>query len=259
VAIDRKRFIDVSPIYYAMAICDFFSSSRDVASEADILSRYSITESPEQDYYCFLQKPAVFNKAVEWLADRGMIEALFDDFGPPIFRATAELSAQFDALTEDPALPFRKFQAVDNKRDWLERASTKLNETYDELEMSAQEFQVDVDEWSPIPLDRDDPNLMRAIEVLDEMVAQAEADNGYAATYPEERRYVIDSLKTGAAALKNERTTSASYLRRFVFDPLGRLLLRFGETALALSIQTLKEAFKEYLKQRGIMWFDTWL
>jgi hypothetical protein len=124
-------------------------------------------------------------------------------------------------------------------------------------ELASNIEQVDGKEWEPIPLDRADVELANVTQALDSVAEELRGANGYAATNPEEKAFVQDKLSAVAKRLKEESQISWMYLQEFAFKPLGMLIERFGKAAIGLAALTAREAFKSWLKSKGISFLDS--
>ena len=104
--------------------------------------------------------------------------------------------------------------------------NTKLNEK-DFVKVDA--------EWELIPVDRADPKLKLATQALEKTIEEVEQDNGYNATIPEEKGYVVDSLKDATEKLKKGDSISFAYLQRTAINSLDILIRRFGKASIGLT------------------------
>ncbi len=249
---EKSRFIEIAPFYYALAICLFFKSQSTVAYYSDIAEHYTDPETSEVNEYCYIQKRIIFDKAVAWLSEIGAVEFLADEFGPPVYRRPDDFYSIFQQLQEDRSLPFFKASAVRNERRWLTQALAKLNETYDRLGINVDDFETPDQQWEPLPLDRDDKSLQEAIKSLDDVVEHIRIDNGYNATVPEERNYVLTSLSHASKTLKDATSTSLPYLITYIIEPLSILVRRFGGAAIGVLASSAKDSVVEFLKQHGV-------
>jgi hypothetical protein len=160
-------------------------------------------------------------------------------------------------LQQDQQYPFYRYSLANRSDEWVHEALQALDRQYDALEIKEEDFDEPPEqEWEPLPIDRDDPDLKTAMEKIDETYEQVRADNGYAAHLPEERAYVMDSLGLVARKLKEASAISVPYIRRYAIEPLSMLIRRFGPSAIGLIATAAKEALKEWLKKRGIFFLD---
>lgn len=104
------------------------------------------------------------------------------------------------------------------------------------------------DTWEPLPLDRENPEHQNAIDRLDEVIELTQADNGYAATYADERNFVVSALSAGSKALKEQAVIYRIQFKALIWEPLVQLAARFGDNAIGIAASAAKEAIKEYLK-----------
>ena len=107
-------------------------------------------------------------------------------------------------------------------------------------------------EWEPIPLTRDDTARHAAVDALDRIVDELRGDNGYAATNPEEKRYVQDKLSGAVKRLRDDTQISWMYLNEFAIRPLAILIKRFGNATIGLAAVAAKEAVLTWLKSKGV-------
>jgi hypothetical protein len=249
---DKTRFIEVAPIYYALAVCEFFKNARPLAYLSEIEHFFTDEETAEDDEYCYLSNRAILEKAMQWLESKEMIEGLHDDFGPSVFRITITFHDKFQSLADDRGSIFYKYSAVSNERGWLKSALAKLNSEGDRLDVEDADFENPDSDWEPLPLDRANYNLKSAISALDEVIEKVRADNGYNSTLPEERNFVLEGLSVASRSLKESTSTSMPFLRKYAWEPLEILVHRFKDAAIAVAAAGAKEAILEFIKQFGV-------
>jgi hypothetical protein len=228
-----------------------FSKAIDPTLRTNTRSKRLIQIS-EDDDFSRLGNGFLFDKAIEWLVRHRMIECILDDFGPPIYRQLPSLEHEWENLALIDDNPFSKYDSVGQSRSWLVSALDKLNETYTELGISASDFENPDAAWQPLPLDRKSIALQVAIDAIDKTVEQVRSDNGYNATLPEERNFVLDALSRASQILREASTTSTRYIKVFVFDPLLIVAQRFKGAALGITATAAKEAIIEWLKEVGV-------
>ena len=247
--ISRAEFIEAAPAYYALAIAAYFSSRGGTAYQANIESEYTFQEEEDGFEVNRLENSMLFDQGIVWLEARGMIEALPDMFGPTVYRQSDSFVEGWRKAEEDRRTPFYKYGTLANPSQWLLPALKRLNEVCIELQINEEDFTADLDEWTPLPLDREhDPSLQKAIETLDKVILEIRADNGYAANEPEERNFVLESLDSAAKKLKTAQTICVPYLRQYVLQPLAIVLKRFEDAALSVAISAAREAAIEFIK-----------
>src|SRR5205823_6541518 len=201
-------------------------------------------------------KVPLFEAALELLQEFGIINVIRDPFGPPIISPSEDFHNRIEAVAKDRSFPFYKYRLTGDGEVWLREALQSLDRSYSDLRIGAADFEIPDREWEPLPLERDDPLLQKAIDTVDETIEKVRADNGYAANLAEEREYVLEGLSAFSKRLKEATTISLGYIRKYAVGPLGTLLMRFKENALGLAASVAKEALREWLKRKGITFFD---
>jgi hypothetical protein len=251
---DKAEFIELAPQYYSVAIIAYLSQHRAWAvSRQEFLDHYSINKG-----WSYLGRDKIFEIAVTWLLQKGVIRLVPDPFGPPIIVTSPDFDDKYDQLSRDYNYPLYKYGMTADGDSWLRDALKKLDEDYSQLDIAEADFDTPDEEWQPLPLERDDPQLQKAIAAVDDVAEKVRADNGYAANLPGEREYVLDGLSALSKRLKEASTISVAYLREFAFAPLSKVLRRFKDAAIGLAASAAKEALKDWLKRKGIAFLD-WL
>jgi hypothetical protein len=235
---ERSRLIQLAPDYYTIAICNFFDG-RDVASSNTIWTNTKILHSP------------LFWYVLNSLVAKNMLAAIKDDFGPTIYRRTPTFRDQWKALQIKEDTPYSRFALDPQRESWINTALEAVNKELETQKIKTEDFQKPDAEWEPLPVERSNAKLKAATEKLDETIDAVEADNGYSATLPEEKTYVVENLKDGSSKLKEEDAISYAYLKRKVLDPLDILIRRFAGAAVGLVAQAARQAILEWLKDLG--------
>jgi len=248
---EKGKFIQVAPAYYALAICVAFRESGNLRTREEIEAHFQYREDDNFEPETLLSKMPVFEAAISWLAERGMIDSLLDDFGPPIYRRTDRFDDGWHSLADQEGIPFHKYNAIVSPAGWLRDALFSLNHTFEHLGITPEDFKDPETEWQPLPLERSDAHLAAVIQTLDETITLVRSDNGYGVAHPEERAYVLSGLSNTLATLKDATSTSVVFLRVNALEPLARLARRFGNAAIGIAADATKEAIVEFLKQFG--------
>jgi hypothetical protein len=253
---DKGRFIEVAPYYYAIAVIEHFQASQVAGfavSRQSILKHYTAgQEDGFPNEFCYLEKTILLDRAIELLVQHKMITILRDDFGPSIFLLEEKWRDPWEALGDNANLPINRYRRAPERSSWLRSALQSVNETFDKLGIQADDFETPDSEWAPLPLNRDDPALNQAIARLDETIEEVRADNGYAITLPEERDYVLERLSSLANRLKHAAQVSYGYVVRNGLEPLATLIRRFSNAALETSASAARSALADWLKEQGV-------
>jgi hypothetical protein len=188
-------------------------------TERKIKENYSVRESDEHYRWDYFEHRRIFECASRFLIEKGLIEIISDEFGPPIISISQDFYNLWEKLQKDRQYPFYKYALAGDGDGWVHEALQALDREYNSLEITDEDFDAPPEqEWEPLPIDRRDPNLKAVIDKIDETYEQVRSDNGYAAHVPEERAYVLDSLGLAVSKLKEASTISFPYLRRYAIE-----------------------------------------
>jgi hypothetical protein len=235
---ERDRLIALAPQYYTIAICAFFDRT-DVASSNTVWNNARLENGP------------VFWRTLEMLVEMQMLTAVKDDFGPPIYKRAPNFEKEWNKLKETPDTPYSRYALDPQSALWIIAALENVHEALKKQKIKEEDLKKPDAEWEPLPIERQDPKLQKATKELDQTIAAVEADNGYSATLPEERAFVVENLKEATERLKKEDAISYAYLKRKVIDVLDVLIRRFGKAAVGLTAQAARAALFDWLKELG--------
>jgi len=176
-----------------------------------------------------------------------MIRIRTDPFGPPIFSQSESFQEAFDALREDEGSAFSTYFASGESAAWLTYALHSIENHYVNLGIQPSDFE-DVDsEWAPIPIDQSDPSTKNAIEALEQVVDEVRSDNGYNASLPQERDFVLEGL-TGVLGKLKSPSISAGYVK-LAMDRLSILGRRFAGSVREATIIGARTAIIDFAKR----------
>ena len=249
-----------------LAIFDFFGEDEtgeqclidDIQAEFRFKPPGQLLEEP------LLTNDGLFESALNFLIEHGVIELDEDDYGPPILTIGATLNALSASNLADKDLKTvqRYLKSRERKREWLEAALVNLKRDLRNREgpRSKDGEQIEAEEsgadWSPLPLDREDAALKQIAQATDALLEEVRANNGYGVEYGEEKRLVVDSLESFSRTIKEEATISWIYIREFAIKPVEILIRRFGVAAIGITAEAAKAAIKEWLKRKGVTFLD---
>jgi len=254
---DKAAFIKLAPDYYATAIIAFLDRYGRPASGEEISNSYSISDEDNGgEKWSYLARRDVFDAALKELEEWGFINIVRDHFGPPIVSPANDLYNRLLGLSKDESFPYYKYKLTADGNGWLRGALQSLDRAYDNLKIRPIDFVEPLDEWEPLPLERNDPLVEKTIGAVDDTIEKVRSDNGYASNFPEERQHVLDGLSAFSRRLKEAASISLGYVRRYAADPLRTLLSRFKDNAIGIAASIAKEALREWLKQKGISFLD---
>lgn len=184
----------------------------------------------------------------------GLLSVLPHVFGPTLYDRPSDFAKRWQEVkrTAPSSSILNSHWRHGSSRAWLIEGLKAVNAAYDELQVSASDFESSgYDEWEPLPLNRTDPKLQEAIRQVDATIEQVRGDNGYTATKAEERSFVLDKLGSLSKALKTEAKVSWMYLNEFGFKPLGILIQRFKGAVTEALATAAKGALLDWLKGFG--------
>jgi hypothetical protein len=238
---DRSRLIELAPQYYKIAICNFM-----LTSAPNIASSNTLWDSLPRN-----TNAPVFWRVLRELVDSKILDAIPDDFGPTLYRVTPNLRPTFETMQKVEGTPAHRWSMDPQRMVWLAAALQRVNSALEEQKIKNEDFQKPDAEWEPLPIERSDPKLQKVTAELDKTIEAVEADNGYSATYPEEKAFVADSLKAATEKLKRDNSISYAYLKRKAIDALDILIRRFGPASVGLIAQAARAALFDWLKSAG--------
>lgn len=130
-------------------------------------------------------------------------------------RSVSNAATVFTGVSAPPTRYEFEVEEYKLSRDGIHRvdklADAKFEEILQELKSPAQEPRSQplpdndqpADEWEPLPIDREHPDVKDAIAKSEAALEQIEQNNGYAATKPDERNGIVEAIKGTLAAIKN--------------------------------------------------------
>jgi hypothetical protein len=244
---DKAEFVARAPAYYALAITKALNGSPRPLSEYRVKHTFPDTDEQTGEEGSLIDRWMIWERAVAWLLARDMIKIKYDAFGPPIFSKGPSFQPMLDKLTEDEDLPFSSFVAAGEAADWLLSALHSLENHYVNLDLRAEDFENPDSEWAPIKIEADDPTVKDAVVSLQNIIEEVRSDNGYAATHPHERDYVLEGLQ-GTLDKFESSSISAGYVR-IAMERLGTVGRRFSGTVKDGTIAAAKAALVEFAKR----------
>jgi hypothetical protein len=185
--------------------------------------------------------------AAEVCREAGLVLRHDDDFAPTSFSPAPAATEALKALAARFEV-FANYRRQSDETTWLNEAIKVINDRWERGQFR-DESEPDV--WEPLPVERESETFQNAAAALDEAIEAVRADNGYAASHPEERRYVLDHLSALAKRLREDAQLSWMYLKEFGFKPLGMVIERFGKAATGIVAAGAREALVAWVKERG--------
>jgi len=193
-------------------------------------------------------------------------DVIEDDFAEAYIRAnddTAELRGDpvFQKFSE-------KYQDLDNSaREWLTSAFYTIANSFsiDELteyqkEMDSNEAATvlsdfaddaynagdEIDAWSPLQINREDPSIRKAIEAAESALKEIESSNGYAVAEAEERNAVVSTIRGTLDAIKTGFPSKPAIISGLL-APLKFIAKKFSEASMGEAAKIAVAAIVKWL------------
>jgi hypothetical protein len=256
--VEKDQFIEVAPRYYALAVISEFGREFTTTTRRQIIEYFSEQgdSSDPEDLRYRVKDGRLLERALSLLQEEGLIIVEVDHFGPELISPTDNFHVAWNLVSSTNGIYSRYERIGRTKRAWLLEALDNLAIQERRLGVQDSDYDVPDADWTPLPIERDLPEVQAVIEAIDEASDKIKADNGYSATKPEERNYVLDSLNTFSKRLKEEATVSWAYIRQFALEPLGRALKSLGQSATGLVVEAARAKIREWLMKHG--WPSNW-
>jgi hypothetical protein len=128
-----------------------------------------------------------------------------------------------------------------------ERGDNALDEIagIDSLFLTQQEA-LDNDPWSPLPIDRGDSAYLDAVSDVEAALEAVRGDNGFAATYPDQREGILATLEDGLRWLK-ERCPSRAQVFSLLVSPLQWLSTNFAKAVIGEAAKKAAQSVVDFL------------
>ena len=105
---------------------------------------------------------------------------------------------------------------------------------------------IDVDQWKPLPIDRETESFKRAIKDVENALEIIRGDNGFAEELPETRNGIVENLTEGIQKLKTGKTT-VQRLKSLIIAPLQWVAATFGNTLIGTAAKNAAEGLYKYI------------
>lgn len=105
---------------------------------------------------------------------------------------------------------------------------------------------VDSDQWSPLAIDRDDPEFVATLKAVEAALEAIRGDNGYAANEPNERAGIVATLEEGVQWLK-ERAPTKAQVQNLVIAPLRWIAVKFAQSVTGQAANAAAQKLWQWL------------
>jgi len=101
-------------------------------------------------------------------------------------------------------------------------------------------------DWEPLPIDRGNEDFGQMVLATEAAIQQIEANNGYAATEPDQRNGIVTALRGAIETIKSGAPSSA-YIRAALIAPLTFISKKFAEGIVGQVAKTAADAVIKWL------------
>jgi len=168
---------------------------------------------PYDDLEPYLSNAALLGLAIDELVEMQILRREKDRYGPDMFSLEdlQELSWVADRF---PDSVYEK--ASRYGQGWIIAAIEKINRGAEEPpNIDAIEVRF-TDRWEPLPLDRKSPEVLDIFDALDRAIGEVASDNGFSASYPDERDNIVSHAQVTLASAREGKVTRQQVQQHFV-------------------------------------------
>ena len=256
---DKAEFIEKAPRYYALAVLSHLLVNMLPITKFDVIEAFAYYDEDAQDSYQRIESGALLNAAIKLLVAENLITLELDDFAPELIIPSDSLPQELIDLS-DLGVLYDRYRRAGAKRDaWLRDGLDQIYRESRRLNIKDSDYDNPEAEWSPITVDRDQPETQALINAVEDAAEKLRADNGYAATKPAERDYVVDGLALFLKRIKESAVVSIPYVRQYAIAPLSKAAKSLGRSATGVAVDVARTELKNWLLKLGIPWPFDWL
>jgi len=187
-------------------------------------------------------------RAVDILQRAGAVEVDEDEYAPPLLGPKRNLEEIVDRFDSSDMATINRFlkagQLVGAFRKLGSEPPDQDRQQIDDRSRVRRNEESDI--WEPLPVDRTDPKYPEAIEKAERALELLEQENGYAATNPEEKKGIVETIRGNLNALKEGFPSRTSVIEGLV-KPLKFIANKFGENIVGAAATAAIKALCSYL------------
>lgn len=246
-----KARSDKAIIYYALAVLHYFRHHPGECLIEDIVEDFS-----EEDDFgtseTLLSDKYALEAAVLRLRRAQLLDSDEDEFAPPILSPTGNLEDHISSFKKgEIEIINRYIKAGQRRRVWLDSALRNLNTSIATISAKSDDVALEKSDnedsvWEPLPLDRDTPEAIDAIEKADLALKEIEQSNGYADREPEERNAIVETIRGTIRALKTG-FPSRDAIKAGLLAPLKYIAKKFADSAMGEAAKVAVAAIIRWL------------
>lgn len=214
--------------YYAAGILRWSTASRNESFFPGDLADWYDGSDYDTDSSSYFSDGDLVLTALGLLVELGAVERHIDRYGPTVFAVKGSSSHRL--ALEYPQSPFARDKKFGVR--WTKEALKSVSKNDENQGIEPRAIIADYDQWTPLLLDRENPDYNQALTELSASIRQIAEDNGFAATMPDERDNLVLHAEATIESLKNGKTTKQQ-LRSNIIGAGKWLAEKFGGSALA--------------------------
>lgn len=231
-----KGLSSIQEIYIRdIAVSIIYEVARPDRNEGETFSYFQVERMLMENGFGDVLDYADLSEIIELLQESGTITADVDQFAGTFFQITNDDLDEYNVRRDDRDTPLSKIGTYGSQ--WRLSALRSIfaeeevaNEDYSN-EYGGDPLAPEQDEWNPLPIDRDSPEFVDALEASEEAEKIIREDNGFAATHPEIRDSIV-WMVGGAVNRLREGTITIGQVKSMLVSPFRKVSSLFAEGLL---------------------------
>jgi hypothetical protein len=138
-----REFVREAPVFYALAIAIGLSKGGDIVSKSEIRRNFTLfadDNDPDGGISLLASEP-LWDLAVEWLTERGMVQVKRLAFGPAMYSRGGKFSERWHDLTSvNDGSVFGTYGTIRDGNSWLHEALNEVMSEGEKLKPTARDF-----------------------------------------------------------------------------------------------------------------------
>jgi hypothetical protein len=255
----NSRFANAKRYYYLVLRELLLAADEQYRSEDEIIGWAIQNFAANEHIGVKIAKHRAFLRiCIHDFIENGWVDPVSDEFASLFIRKNSHLEK---ALNSDKKLLglYEKYDSLaQSKEDWMRSAISSIADEFliDELTQHVTQSNgsdsnantagpMEADTWEPLPIDRADSAYGDAIKKTERALEVLEQDNGYAATSPEEKAGIVETIRGNLKALKEGFPSKRSIMEGLI-KPLKFIAKKFGENFVGAAASAAIKALASY-------------
>lgn len=182
------------------------------------------------------------NEIFNWYVSQNIFVSVGNKYAESIFiyDAVKDKNVGFASIFKGQFGQILNATDANYAKEWrLTALKNSLNDV-EYVNERADEKNANNEQWHPLPIERDDPVYQAGLKAVEEALTTIEADNGFAANYPDERNAIVANAKGIIESLK-DGTPSKDQVESNLVKPFKWIFDKFGGGLLSSAARTIWE------------------